>query len=104
MRKFLFTLLSGSVVLASQMSASAAYEQTKIDEQLTKSANIIQELTGPNATVGIPHNVLEGAKCIAVVPGMKQADFVVGGHHGDGVATCKLASGKWRSALKPSTL
>jgi lipid-binding SYLF domain-containing protein len=28
---------------------------------------------------------------------MKQAGFIVGGHHGDGVATCKLADGRWSS-------
>lgn len=77
------------------MAASAADDQAKIDGLLTKSAKIIRELTGPNASVGIPHNVLEGAKCIAVVPGMKQAAFVIGGLHGDGVATCKLTGGHW---------
>jgi lipid-binding SYLF domain-containing protein len=77
------------------MTASAADDQTKVNERLTNAANIIQELSGPNATAGIPHDVLAGAKCIAVVPGLKQAGFIVGGHHGDGVATCKQANGRW---------
>jgi len=95
MQKFLFTLVAAIFALACSISASAADEKTKIDDRLSNSANIIQELTGPNATAGIPHNVLEGAKCIAVIPGMKQAGFIFGGHHGDGVATCKLANGRW---------
>ncbi|HEY1730451.1 MAG TPA: lipid-binding SYLF domain-containing protein [Terriglobales bacterium] len=97
MRKLLLTLVAGAVTMACSIGASAADNQTKVNERLTKAADIIQELSGPNATAGIPHDVLAGAKCIAVVPGMKQAGFIVGGHHGDGVATCKLASGRWSS-------
>jgi lipid-binding SYLF domain-containing protein len=95
MKKLLFLLVIATFALACSLSASAADDKAKVDERLSKAGNIIQELTGPNANAGIPHQVLEGAKCIAVVPGMKQAGFVVGGHHGDGVATCKLASGRW---------
>lgn len=95
MKKFLYTILAGTLGLACSIAASAADDQAKIDQRLDKSATIIQELTGPNATAGIPHDVLAGAKCIAVIPGMKQAGFIVGGHHGDGVATCKLANGRW---------
>lgn len=95
MKKLLFTLMAATFALACSLSASAANEKTTINDRLSNAANIIQELSGPNATAGIPHDVLAGAKCIAVVPGMKQAGFIVGGHHGDGVATCKLASGRW---------
>jgi lipid-binding SYLF domain-containing protein len=95
MKKLLLTLFTGTFALACSMTASAADDKAKVDERLSKSANIIQELTGPNSTAGIPHDVLEGAKCIAVIPGMMQAGFIVGGHHGDGVATCKQANGRW---------
>ena len=95
MKKLLITSLIATFALACSMIASAADNKTNVDERLSKSANIIEELSSPNANAGIPHNVLAGAKCIAVVPGMKQAGFVIGGHHGDGVATCKLANGRW---------
>jgi lipid-binding SYLF domain-containing protein len=42
---------------------------------------------------GIPQEVLDNAKCIAVVPGMVKAAFVFGGKHGRGVATCRTATG-----------
>jgi lipid-binding SYLF domain-containing protein len=93
MKKLLCTLVTAIFALTCAMSA--ADDQSKINERLTNSAKIIQELSGPDATAGIPHDVLAGAKCIAVVPGLKQAGFIVGGHHGDGVATCKLANGRW---------
>jgi lipid-binding SYLF domain-containing protein len=34
---------------------------------------------------GIPEEVLNGAKCIAVVPSMGKGGFIVGGEHGRGV-------------------
>jgi len=94
MKKLLFTLLAATFALACTVIASAQ-EKGKIDKRLSDSAKIVEELTSPNTTAGIPHQVLEGAKCIAVVPGLKQAGFIVGGHHGDGVATCKEANGRW---------
>ena len=97
MKKLLFTFIAATFILACSMAACAADDQAKVDERLSKASNILQELTSPNANAGIPHQVLEGAKCIAVIPGMKQAGFVVGGHHGDGVATCKLAGNRWSS-------
>ena len=40
---------------------------------------------------GIPEEVLNGAKCIAVVPNMAKGGFIVGGEHGRGVVTCRTA-------------
>jgi len=42
---------------------------------------------------GIPEEVLNGAKCIAVVPDMAKGAFIVGGEHGRGVVTCRTAHG-----------
>src|ERR1035441_7761147 len=42
---------------------------------------------------GIPEEVLNGAKCIAVVPDMAKGGFVVGGEHGRGVVTCRTTHG-----------
>jgi lipid-binding SYLF domain-containing protein len=42
---------------------------------------------------GIPEEVLNGAKCIAVVPSMGKGGFIVGGEHGRGVVTCRVAHG-----------
>ena len=42
---------------------------------------------------GIPEEVLEHAKCIAVVPHLLKGGFVFGAEHGRGVATCRTANG-----------
>jgi SH3 domain-containing YSC84-like protein 1 len=94
MNKLLFAWLAAAFLLASSLP-SGAQDRAKINKQLSDSANIIHDLTSPNTTAGIPHQVLAGAKCIAVIPGLKQAGFIFGGKHGAGVATCKLDNGRW---------
>ncbi len=42
---------------------------------------------------GIPEEVLEHAKCVAVVPHLLKGGFVFGAENGRGVATCRTASG-----------
>lgn len=41
---------------------------------------------------GIPAEILEGAQCIAIIPGEKKAAFGFGGNYGKGVALCRQAS------------
>jgi SH3 domain-containing YSC84-like protein 1 len=93
MKRFLLSL--AAAMLAFGTTNASAQDKAKIDTQLDKSAKIIQELTSPDTKAGIPHQVLADAKCIAVIPGLVQAGFIFGGKHGEGVATCKLASGRW---------
>ncbi len=40
---------------------------------------------------GIPEEVLEHAKCVAVVPHLLKGGFVFGAENGRGVATCRTA-------------
>jgi len=42
---------------------------------------------------GIPEEVLEHAKCVAVVPHMLKGGFVFGAENGRGVATCRTPNG-----------
>ena len=42
---------------------------------------------------GIPQEVLEHAKCVAVVPHLLKGGFVIGAENGRGVATCRTADG-----------
>lgn len=61
-------------------------------ERLTKAGVVLQEImAAPDK--GIPEEVLQHARCIAVVPNMVKGGFIVGGRHGRGVATCRTADG-----------
>ena len=44
---------------------------------------------------GIPDKVLQGAKCIAVVPSLLKGGFIIAGKHGRQVTTCRLPRGGW---------
>jgi lipid-binding SYLF domain-containing protein len=57
-------------------------------ERLSDSANIFQEIMA-TPDKGIPQDLLEKAHCVVIVPGMKQAGFVVGAKYGKGFATCR---------------
>jgi lipid-binding SYLF domain-containing protein len=47
---------------------------------------------------GIPTDLLERAKCIAIIPGDVKFAFVFGGSYGRGLATCRTAQG-WSAPL-----
>lgn len=61
-------------------------------ERLGKAANVLHEIMQAPDN-GIPEEVLEHAKCVAVVPHLMKGGFVVGAEHGKGVATCRTANG-----------
>jgi len=92
MRTTLAVITTGLLAAGMTLAASA---QNKIDNELDEATQIMNELTGPQSTAGIPDAVLKDAKCVAVIPKMLKAGFVVGGQHGDGIATCKMTDGRW---------
>jgi len=76
--------------LGSLCWAGSAHEDAT--ERLENSKQVLHEIMGmPDK--GIPEEVLEHAKCIAVVPHMVKGGFVFGGKGGKGVATCRTANG-----------
>ena len=61
-------------------------------DRLDNATKVLHEIMGmPDK--GIPEEVLEHAKCIAIVPHMVKGGFVFGGKGGKGVATCRTANG-----------
>jgi lipid-binding SYLF domain-containing protein len=61
-------------------------------ERLQNSANVLKEIAAaPDKS--IPEEVLNGAKCIVVVPHLIKGGFIVGAKHGRGVAVCRTGTG-----------
>ncbi len=61
-------------------------------DRLNNAAQVLHEIMGmPDK--GIPEEVLEHAKCVAVVPHMVKGGFIFGAKEGKGVATCRTADG-----------
>ena len=74
--------------------ASTAWAETREDVQnrLDNATLVLHQImSAPDK--GIPEEVLEHARCVAVVPHMIKAGFVFGGENGKGVVTCRTTSG-----------
>lgn len=89
MKKLLLVLLTLALC-----SFVAAEDKTEAAKRLDNAASVLQQITA-TPDKGIPENVLNDAKCIAVVPHMIKGGFGIGGQHGKGVATCKTTNGGW---------
>lgn len=62
------------------------------NDRLDHAGRVLHEIMSAPDN-GIPEEVLEHAKCIAVVPHMLKGGFVFGAENGRGVATCRTAHG-----------
>jgi SH3 domain-containing YSC84-like protein 1 len=81
------------IVLVSLTSLGLAdSRREKSNERLDNAGRVLHEvMSAPDK--GIPEEVLEHAKCVAVVPHMLKGGFVFGAENGRGVATCRTAEG-----------
>jgi lipid-binding SYLF domain-containing protein len=84
------------VVLALSLSSSALLLQAAdtAEERLSDATKVFGEIMA-TPDKGIPQDLLEKAHCVVIVPGMKQAGFVVGAKYGRGYATCRKPTHGW---------
>ena len=75
------------------LSWAATAKEDAID-RMNKAADVLKEIMG-TPDKGIPQEVLDKAKCIAIVPHMVKGGFIFGAQGGKGVATCRTAKGTW---------
>jgi SH3 domain-containing YSC84-like protein 1 len=87
MKKLLLIL----VVLSFGLMAWADEKEDAV-ERLENATKVLNEImNAPDK--GIPEEVVDGAKCIAVVPHLIKGGFIFGAKHGRGVATCRTPKG-----------
>lgn len=88
-------VLSVLVVLCLSIGSFAADEtkdETKASDRIQAAGTVLDEIqAAPDQ--GIPEEVLGSAQCVAVVPSMLKAGFIVGARYGRGVASCRTAKG-----------
>jgi len=88
MKRVMFVLAMLS--LGTLCWAGSALEEAT--ERLDNATSVMHEIMGmPDK--GIPEEVLEHAKCVAVIPHMVKGGFIFGAKGGKGVATCRTADG-----------
>jgi lipid-binding SYLF domain-containing protein len=90
MRKTLVAIVATAGFMSS--AAFAADREIKVDDRLSASAETLTDMMKASDR-GIPHDLLDKAHCVVVIPGMKKAGFIFGAKYGSGFAVCRRASG-----------
>jgi lipid-binding SYLF domain-containing protein len=84
------TMLAATLCLTSAAWAGTTRED--VQGRLDNAGRVLHEImAAPDR--GIPEEVLDHAKCVAVVPHMIKGGLVFGAENGKGVATCRTANG-----------
>jgi len=85
--------IAGSISTA----AFAADREIKVNDRLDASADTLTDMMKASDK-GIPQDLLDKARCVVVVPGMKKAGFIFGAKYGRGFAVCRREGGSGWSA------
>ena len=89
-------LMVTTLVLLVTLTAVASDREDDVN-RTNKAAQVFKEIMN-TPDQGIPHGLLESAKCIAIIPGDVKFAFIFGGNYGRGVATCRTDHG-WSAPL-----
>jgi SH3 domain-containing YSC84-like protein 1 len=85
-------LLIGVASIATYAKDDGDDKAPEAVKRMNAAANVLDEImAAPDK--GIPRDVLDSAKCVAIVPSMIKAGFIFGGKYGKGFATCRTAEG-----------
>ncbi len=74
------------------MTAFAADKEAKVDDRLAAATDTLNDMMKASDK-GIPSDLLDKARCVVVIPGMKKAGFIVGAKYGRGFAVCRQTNG-----------
>jgi lipid-binding SYLF domain-containing protein len=102
LRRCLAVLGAGLLFMGSIAWGADDKDKSDIEKRIGNAANVLNEIMA-TPDKAIPDQVMNDAKCIAVIPSMVKVAIGFGGNHGKGVATCRTADGKW-SAPSPITI
>src|SRR5271154_5149962 len=91
MKKFLMLTLFVSLCSFS-FAADDEPKESKAADRAQAAADVLNEIQGA-PDKGIPEEVLGSAECVAVVPSMLKAGFIVGAKYGRGLASCRTPKG-----------
>lgn len=87
-------LIAAALVAVSLGGVAIAQDSdtSKLDARIAAAHTVLHELMD-TPDKGVPLDIAAKAKCVAVIPSFKKGAFVVGGQYGQGVATCRTATG-----------
>ena len=90
-------ILAVTILIAIASLTAVASDREDDVNRTQKAAQVFKEIMN-TPDQGIPSNLLESAKCIAIIPGDKKFAFVFGGSYGRGIATCRTEHG-WSAPM-----
>src|SRR5271157_1526530 len=88
-------IISTVVIFAAQFAAASDRENDVA--RTRKAAEVFKEIMD-TPDKGIPHDLLDKSKCVAIIPGEKKFAFIFGGNYGRGVVTCRTSHG-WSAPM-----
>src|SRR5271156_1239066 len=90
-------LIGTTLALLVTMTAVASSDREDDVNRTHKAAQVFHEImNAPDQ--GIPKDLLESAKCIAIIPGDVKFAFIFGGNYGRGLVTCRTDHG-WSAPM-----
>jgi lipid-binding SYLF domain-containing protein len=82
-----------SVLLVSAVAiAPSLFASENPAKRLNDASAVIKEMMGMDDK-GVPQDLISKAQCVAVVPGVKKAGFIVGAKYGKGFVACRKPGG-----------
>ena len=92
MKKILLVVMIFAVCGAVFAADDDKADATKTSGRIQAASTVLDEIMG-TPDKAIPEEVLKSAECVAVVPSLLKAGFVVGARYGRGVASCRTPKG-----------
>jgi len=74
------------------LCAGSLYAETSTARLNDSAVALTEIMDAPDG--GVPHELLEKAQCIVIVPGLKKGAFIFGGKYGRGYIVCR-EQGRW---------
>jgi SH3 domain-containing YSC84-like protein 1 len=94
-------ILSMGIIVLGLIVSAWADSGDKERDRITESTNVVKDtFNAPDK--GVPLSVLDGTKCVIVIPDLKKAAFIIGGDYGRGVMTCRTGEdfkGPWSAPI-----
>ncbi len=91
MKMIMSVLLLSLIGMVGTLAWAGSTREDTVD-RMQKSVDVLQSIMS-TPDKGIPEEVLNGAKCIVIVPDLIKGGFIFGAKHGRGVATCRTPEG-----------
>jgi len=91
------SILALAIAGSTSTAVFAADREVKVEDRLDASADTLTDMMKASDK-GVPQDLLDKAKCVVVMPGMKKAGFIFGADYGRGFAVCRKQGGAGWSA------